>query len=292
MNEKKIPLLKEYRIQKLVESLNCINNNKFKRDLQRDCVLSFYKSKKNIDVEKREKSIFRGMVIPTLRYLGLIVNFGDSIQLGSNGKLILESRKNIELHNRVLRLIILEIDFEVFNFIKIIEKSGSFLLNEFQNTLSKIITGSSLKQKKERINKWLSYLKQVSLIKDTNKFLAIKELNYIESLNDYNINRDNLNLIKEIIYNSYKKLTKEKIGVIDIRLLRECVAINALRKEIILSERKIDNIINMINFDDDGYLVSFGKPMGAGEKLLNYKGKNYRTITLSEIKKLEGNNHG
>jgi len=115
---RKIPLIKEYRIQKLTKCLECFDKFAYHREKQRDCVLELYPNTDNKTLEHREKSIFRGMVIPSLRYLGLIIGFGDIIKPSANGKLIIESQFDNELYERCWRAIICEIDKRTFNFLE------------------------------------------------------------------------------------------------------------------------------------------------------------------------------
>ena len=157
---RKIPLIKEYRIQKLTKCLECFDKFAYHREKQRDCVLELYPNKGSKTLEHREKSIFRGMVIPSLRYLGLIIGFGDIIKPSANGKLIVESQFDNELYERCWRAVIFEIDKRFFNFLEII-KQRRFSKNNLIEVLSGQIEGASFRQKKERIEKWLSILHQV-----------------------------------------------------------------------------------------------------------------------------------
>ena len=59
-----MPLIKEFRIARILACLNCFACHPFDRNKQRECILSLYPG-------KTEKSVFRGMVIPSLRRLGL-----------------------------------------------------------------------------------------------------------------------------------------------------------------------------------------------------------------------------
>jgi len=107
----KIPLIKENRIAMLIKSMDCIDRHAFYREAQRECILSLYP-------DKSEKSVFRGMVIPSLRHLGFMVGYDDLIRLSANGKLLLESEQqgNKEF-DRVLRDVFLQIDKNKFKFI-------------------------------------------------------------------------------------------------------------------------------------------------------------------------------
>ena len=123
MDNRKILPIKEYRFDKLVKCLECIDKNAFNREKQRDCVLDLYQNRKGKDIEHRDKSIFRGMVISSLRYLGLIMGYSDFIRASANGKLLICSKLiDLELHNRVSRALVYELDRSTFKFITIIKK--------------------------------------------------------------------------------------------------------------------------------------------------------------------------
>lgn len=113
MKTTEIPLIKEYRINKLKACLRCIDDHPFNRDKQKDCILNLYPG-------KSEKSVFRGMIIPSLRHLGLILGYRGFIRVSANGKIITESKiLSDELHQRVLRAVMYEIDqnkFKLINF--------------------------------------------------------------------------------------------------------------------------------------------------------------------------------
>ena len=86
MKKRVIPLIKEHRIQKLFQVLDCFERFPFNRDSLRECVLQLYE-------DKEEKSIFRGMVIPSLRHMGLILGYDEDLRLSANGNLIVIAQK-------------------------------------------------------------------------------------------------------------------------------------------------------------------------------------------------------
>ncbi len=225
---RKIPLIKEYRIQKLEECLRCIDKHAYHREKQRDCVLALYPNIRNKTLEHREKSIFRGMVIPSLRYLGLIVGFGDMIKPSANGKLIIESHFHNELHERCWRAIVYEIDKTIFNFLMNIGQR-QFFKEEIIRVLSDQILGASEKQKRERIEKWLSILHQTGLIVYSEK-VGINEKHYNQVLMDINPNLKDFDKFCEYIIQEYHRLGKNLAGIVDIRELREAVALRFLKE--------------------------------------------------------------
>jgi len=278
---RKVPLIKEYRIHKLVRCLECIDKFAYNREKQRDCVLSLYSNKMEKSLEHREKSIFRGMVIPSLRYTGLIIGFGDVIRSSANGRLIIESQFNGDLHERCLRAIMYEIDKKIFNFLTTIEQHR-YSKNELIKELSGQIMASSDKQKKERIEKWLSILHQVELIKYS-ETVSINEENYKQTFLDINANLKNFNRFEEFVVSEYYILGRESARIVDIRSLREFVGIRFLKEcGEILTENQFDYLFRKFISTTKSFHISLGEPMGADQKLFEYKGNFYKTIIMTK----------
>ena len=275
---KKIPLIKEYRIQRLTKCLECFDKFAYHREKQRDCVLELYSNTGNKTLEHREKSIFRGMVIPSLRYLELIIGFGDIIKPSANGKLIIESQFDIELYERCWRAVIFEIDRRLFNFLEII-KQRRFSKNNLIEVLSGQIEGASFRQKKERIEKWLSILHQIELIKYSMD-VSLNENNYKQVLLDIDANLKNLEKFCDYVIDEYYKLGRSSAGIVDIRELREAVALMFLKERHILTEEQFDHLLRKFITTTPYLHISLGEPMGADQKLFKYKGKFYKTIIM------------
>lgn len=272
-NNKKIPLIKEYRIDKLKSGLECIDEYHFNRDKQKDCILNLYPG-------KSEKSVFRGMIIPSLRHLGLIVGYRDFLRTSANGKLIIKSElMNKNLHRRVLRAVIYEIDKNIFQFTDTIKNNYPISIQNFLKLMD--IDAPSEKQKKERIFHWLSILRKVELIDYNAQNITIDEHKYNQTLSDVNIDYKNVEDFRKYLFDVYFKLSKKTAGIIDIADLRESVAIKMLKdNKIILTEDQFDEMLRKISFATDDYIISFGRPMGAEEKLFKYKGNYFRTLSI------------
>jgi len=279
MMVRKTPLIKEYRISKLIECLKCFDKFVYNREKQRDCVLSLYPNKMEKSLEHMEKSIFRGMVIPSLRYLGLIIGYGDLIKPSANGKLIIESKFNNDLHKRCLRAIVYEVDRDVFNFLSIIEQNR-YSKNALIEELSKRINSSSNKQKKERIEKWLSILYQVELIMYLDS-VTIKEENYKQTLLDIDADLKNFKRFEEFVVSEYYNLGRGTAGIVDIRTLREFVGVRFIKEcKEILTENQFDYLFRKFISTTKKYHISLGEPMGADQKLFKYKDNFYKTIYM------------
>jgi len=292
MNKKKIPLIKEYRIYKLKGCLQCIDRYLFNREKQRDCILDLYLNKKGKSIEHREKSIFRGMVLPSVRYLGLIIGNADSIKASANGKLIIESQDDQKLYQRVLRAITYEVDKDIFNFIPII-KNLSMPKQEFIQKISNKIEGVSEKQKIERVDKWLSILHQVELINySSSQIISINKKKYKQTIDDVNVDMKNFKNFKEYFFESYFELSRKYAGVVDITDLRECICLKILKSQKdILTENQFDEMLSRVLSETKEYIISLGRPWGAREKLFKFEGNSYKTIIVKKYQK-EGDKNG
>ena len=279
---KEIPLIKEYRIDKLRDSLDCINRFAYHRDKQRDCILKLYSGNDKMQ-EYKEKSIFRGMVIPSLRYLGLIIGFGDMIRPSANGKLIVESQSDGKLYRRVWRSIIYEIDKDIFHFIPSLIKKR-YSKNDFISFMSSQIYGVNIRQKKERIKKWLIILDQVELIKYFD-VISLHIKNYNQVLLDTNPLLKDFGKFREYIIEGYFSLAKLSAGIVDIRELREFVCTRFLKEDhSILTEKQFDVLLREFISKTSEFHVSLGEPMGSDQKLFEYKQNFYKTIIMRRVK--------
>ena len=251
-----IPMIKEYRIEKIILCLECIDKNTFDRDKQKECILSLYPG-------KSEKSVFRGMVISTLRHMELILGYSDTIKVSANAKLIIKSKDNVTLHNRVLRAIFVELDLKIFKFIHLIQAKGEFVYNSD----SKI---------RERAKKWISILNQLEIIEEG----AVNSKIFEKSLADLNINSKKAEF-KNILFEEYKKLVSN-VNMVDIVDLREKVALCFLLKNKILTEDQFDTLLKNIKPITKDYIISFGSSIGTG-KPFKYENNYYGTISIKEM---------
>jgi predicted transcriptional regulator len=289
MNGEKVPLLKEHRMDKIETCIECIDKYAFNRSKQRDCILNLYPDKGK-SLEHGDKSIFRGMVLPSLRYLGLTLGRGQSIRASANGKLIIKSKCVDEgLHNRVLRAVIYEVDKYRFQFIDVLKKFLLLNPEDFVNELCSRIAGPSKKQKRERILRWLSLLEQVQLINHSSQRISVNHENLVQALNDTDVNLKELMTWQKHFFETYFESSRGSAGIVGITELRERVSIRLLEEHnIILTEKQFDEMLTRVLSETEEYIVSLGKPMGARDKLFEYKDNYFRTIFIRRTRKREG----
>lgn len=273
----KIPAIKEDRMSLILKILKCMDENKFNRDEMRTCILNLYPN-------KSEKSVFRGIAIPTLRRLGLIVGYADYIRPSANGRLLVESKQNKKLNQNVIPTIFLEIDRQLFGFIDAFKKlnSESIRYSKFE----KNVEGNE-----EYKKRWLKILDDCGLIKlskekkwiDRKISLMETTLSTVENNLDH---KKKKNFFKEYLFSVYEKLSLKSIGVVDIEDLRGEVALKVFKdKRKIITERQFDYLLREIPLVTNRYMISLGQPMGAEEKLFELNGKYYRTLSIKIFNK-------
>ena len=284
--KQKMPLIKEYRVDMIRECLRCLDEHPFERDRQKECILSLYPNKEDKSLEHREKSIFRGMVIPSLRSLGLIVGYGDYIRSSANGRLIVESKSmGDEIHQRVLRTVVLEIDKNWFKLVEVLLQKVTVSVQDAINLLD-VDNHLPERQRRERVKKWCSVLEQVGLIIDDGGQISIESSNYKETLLDTDTRQKSSEVFRQSLFNTYYALGVETAGIVNITDLRLEVAIAALKTTgVILTEGQFDEMLRNINFATDDYIVSLGRPMGAEEKLFKYRGEYFRTLSIKSFRR-------
>ena len=282
MKKKVIPLIKEYRIQKLFKVMGCFEQYPFNRDGLRECILKLYQ-------DKEEKSIFRGMVIPSLRHLGLILGYDEDLRLSANGNLIVIARKKSEEEGlRVFRAILTEMDDLDITILKMIAKKNIDFDNLKQGLIeNKKIEAPSPKQARERINHWVSMLLEAGLLMKENKKIEIASgiLSQVETDLGINTKKDKF---EKIFFEAYKSIFKkqENIPIVDIPDIRTAVAIAFYtRHNLIITEGRFDELFRGIKFATDNYIISLGRAMGAEEKLFKHEDNYYRTISIRFLNK-------
>lgn len=280
MKKKVISLIKEYRIQKLFEVMRCFEQYPFNRDGLRECILKLYQ-------DKEEKSIFRGMVIPSLRHLGLILGYDEDLRLSANGNLIVIARKKSEEEGlRVFRVILTEIDDLDIKILKMIAKKN-IDFDALKQSLIIKIEAPSEKQARERINHWVSMLLEAGLLMKENKKIEIESgiLSQVEKDLDISTKKDKF---EKIFFEAYRSIFKkqENIPIVDMPDIRTAVAIAFYtRHNLIITEKQFDEMLRGVKFATDEYIISLGRAMGAEEKIFKHENNYYRTISIRFLNK-------
>jgi len=272
-----MPLIKETRVDKLIASLKCIANNAFDRYQQRDCILQLYPG-------KSEKSVFRGMIVTSLRHMGLILGYEGALRISANARIIIESNcMESELKMACLRAVMYEIDQTKFNLIGKLTDSGVTT----QDLISLLASSQRLQpaRMKERVLSWLSILNQVKLIDNVLPKVIANKNNIDQTNHILDASRIDQNLFTSTLFEQYNRLGRNTAGIVDITDLRsEVSSIFLNRNSIILSENMFDIVLRSVPISTPSYLISFGRSMGAEEKLFRIQQNYYRTISINFFK--------
>ncbi len=275
---KEFPLIKEVNAQRILRALLLLKDIPLDRTAQREAILSLYS-------EKEEKSVFRGMVIPSFRKLGLLQGWEDMISLSANGLLIAEAAGvSPKFGMRAFRSVLLEKDRELLGIVEVQIRHKRSIVDLYR-CLSGDIAAPSEIQKKERLKRWIALLSgsglvqrivdTVSVVKSTLK-VAQQDLDHQPKSKEF----------FNILFRSYRDLvrTQHQVDVVDIADLRGVVATHYWRKQkFILTERQFDILLRAVPMTTNDYLISLGKPMGPEEKLFQLDGRYYRTLSIRAL---------
>ncbi len=279
-----IPVLKAW--NRIFELIACVAANPYNRDELRDAVLKLYEG-------KSEKSVFRGMAIPTLRRLGLIVGFEQFIRLGANGMLIYEAWKISEQWGKyALGTMVYEIDTDEIGCQKELARKPQWKQKDFIEFFLLKINAPNQRSARERLMDWIGLLKYCDLISSTNGIISLND-QMIKRILVYSDYRKKARSFKKLFITSYQQLVARTRGMQShpIENLRELMALTMLSKhKQILTERQFDALLAEFPKTTPEYLISFGRPMAADEKLFFYNGKYYQTISIRFFSPVGGKN--
>jgi hypothetical protein len=269
-----IPVLKAW--NRIFELVACVADNPYNRDRLRDAILELYPG-------RTEKSVFRGMAIPTLRRLGLIVGFADLIRLSANGKLVNAAHKmSVQLGKRALGTIVYEIDRAEFGFLQEIANDQQWKAAHIVEHFLPKVSAPSQASARERVTDWLGLLGYCDLVTEQAHIISLNHQMAKQVSKDASPNEKS-RLFEKLLIPAYTRLVNDSKGMQShpIEDLRAKVALTILAEhKQILTEKQFDELLVQFPKTGSSYLISFGRPMGADEKLLRFDGKYYQTISI------------
>jgi hypothetical protein len=295
-NKINLPVLKAW--ERVFELLDAICDHEYDRDGFEKAILHLFGG------DKSSKSVFRGMAIPTLRNLGLIVGYGSVIRASANGLLIHTARKERKTHGmRALRAVLFEIDNEIGVLSSLLGKS-TFVLDDFvQDWLENVKTSDIRRSKnpkakeraaRERLLDWIKFLTFAEILYNDGHNIRIDETNYESIKKDLDVTApEKTTNFKPYLFVCYKKIVFDQkgIGTISIEDLRRAVAVTMYQKDrTILTERQFDQLLSELPKMGGDYVITLGRSMGADEKLYYYQGKYYQSLFIRTLTKEEVNN--
>ncbi|TRZ96955.1 MAG: hypothetical protein D4R82_00165 [Dehalococcoidia bacterium] len=233
-----------------------------------------------------EKSVFRGMYVPTMRALGLTMGFGQEIRCSSNGRLLFEaySKSNNE-GKRVLGKLLVEIDEDNYNIV-------GFLKNRFVTEYKSIVefitqTDVSLgliplsdTVANERIRKFMRYLIEGRIVKQGNSQYVLDEAGYQQTEVDTDVIK--VSEFWNVLFTCYNSIKEMKAGFpsVPVYQLRNEVSKQFYQRGIALTEKEFDSLINGLQLIQSDYIIKFSRPMMESEKLLHLGGEVYSGMAI------------
>ncbi|MBI2757999.1 MAG: hypothetical protein HYX49_04905 [Chloroflexi bacterium] len=294
-NKISLPVLKAW--GRIFELLECIYDHPYDRTGFQEAVVQLYGG------DKSSKSVFRGMAIPTLRNLGLILGYGDNIRASANGYLLHMTRKEDQSEGlRVLRALLVELDENIGVLSYLAEKSTIVITDFLQNWLDKIMTSevrrstnpkAQERAARERLLDWINFLTFSEILYKNHDHIRIDDTNLQRTKKDLDITalykRENF---QSLLFTSYKKIVFEQKGMstVEIDNLRKETSVSMYEKhKVLLTERQFDGLLSELPKVSNKYVMTLGRSMGADEKLYFYQGKYYQTLfirflTAEEVK--------
>lgn len=273
-----LPLIKENNSERILRIITAFDTYPLDREAQREEVLSLYQ-------DKEEKSVFRGMVIPSLRKLGIIQGWEDMIFLGGNGRIIAEATKESPATGlRVFRAVLLEQDRLLLS---VVEKElrKPTTLGRLEGRLSQLVVAPSSRQASERIKRWVALLTSAGLVKKDSGELVSDSTALKIAQADLSVKISQKEFV-DLLFAGYRVAVGKQRGVdvVDIAELRGEVSVIVWRNlHAVLTEAGFDDLLRITPRISKTYLISFGKPMGPEEKLFRFENQFYRTMSIRNL---------
>lgn len=264
------------------------------RDHQRSCVLGAYAAEsgqhwEDLSEEQRahmDKSIFRGMVIPTLRYLGFVIGDGDFLHLSSNGMLAAAADScATELKQRALASLVYEVDQLQFQYLPLIEQQPG-PQKSLELRLSEVLTaGPSERQRRERTRHWLRLLNDARLVDNDSGVLKASALACLVP-HLLEVRQEDTDWFLPALLSSYGQVVdatgSRSCSIVDIR---SRLSTDQLRNHSrVVTRQRFDRLMQLVPFEGKHYMLSFGSPIGWGEDLIEYKNKQYSTLIITSMR--------
>jgi len=270
-----LPVLK-VQASRLFNLLLCAYRHPYDREGFKEAVLELFPG-------REEKSVFRGMAIPTLRRLGLIIGYEDLIRLSADGFLLVNAwQGSTEQGQRTLRAYLLQYELQrrwgiIETLLKKKHDRHGFVANFVH-----YIEAPNTRQAIERLQDWLDYLCFSSLL-SCNGDLAVKTDNLESAQKDIDP-QPKSSFFQKFFLAGYKQVTQLSKGThtVEIEEVRRVVAEMVLEKKgAILTGRQFDHLLrSSMQMTTKRYMVSFGRSMGADEGLFELGGKYYKTVSI------------
>jgi hypothetical protein len=257
--------------------LRTLQEHEYDRDGFREAILELFK-------EKSEKSVFRGMAIPTLRTLGLLVGFEREMHLSGDGALVMTADSLDEpRNNRAMQRVLAYIERKrgLDSTWRRAVVSTACALSWFTDVEARPSSDFP-----SRVRRWLGYLTFFRLIEP-------RETGYVpnrrlRSQLTHPIPRGaRLKHVVADLYETYCRMARGGVGepVVGIEPLHREFAIGRLRHhgELLLRvdfDALLERIVSRNCLD-----VHLHRSMGAEQGLFFFRGQYYQAMSVAGIRR-------
>jgi hypothetical protein len=285
MTKKTLPVLKAW--ERIFELLECIKNHPYDRDGFQEAVLKLYES-------KSPKSVFRGMAVPTLRRLGFIVGYADVIRISANGALVHTARQESKSEGlRALRAVLLEMDDEI-ELLSYLENKPAVpiqvLIDDWTPKIdipdSRVVGKPEARDRaaRERLGDWIDFLTFAELLYKEQNVVRVDAGCLTQARNDIAPHTpEKREGFEKNFIQAYKEIVLGQSGIrtVEIERLREELAIRVYsQSRLLITEKQFDALLKEYQKTSDRYTITFGRSMGADEKLFFFQNKYYQTVSI------------
>lgn len=276
-----MPVIKEHRLPRLLGALQVIREHPYDRDAQRDFILSLYANMRSASPEHADKSVFRGMVLPSLRHLGLIVGESEYVRLSADGRLICPDGRSDQQTLEAVQVLFADIDNRRFGLLSHLCKPNAGMSPTLDD-LSILVPLATPGQRRERISSWVSLLAGSGLVALDSRSDVVTTVNsvYYQALDAGKQNKLLLDWMQQNFVAAYQA-GRDSAGICDIEALRIALVEAGLRDGLPLATTLIDSLLNETPIETPEWHASFGSPMGWIERPLLYRNRPIQTILLT-----------
>jgi hypothetical protein len=271
-----IPVLK-LPPNRVLSVILALRDHEYDRDGFRSTVLSLFPG-------KEEKSVFRGMAIPTLRGLGLLIGFESEMHLSGDGSLVAAAYNPTNPgDNEPMQLLLRATEKE--RELGAVWRKRHVSISDVRHALSK--ADKPGKEKRPigdflgRANRWLSYLEFFNIV--VRKEKVFQRL-LLPLRSDPQIGRGAIVSFAKELLSAYRNLMPGGVG-------EPVIAIEAIHRELALQRWKTRKVI-LIRRDFDRLLerclrtgildIHLHRSMGAEQGLFMHEGISYQTMSIRE----------
>ena len=233
-----------------------------------------------------EKSVFRGMYVPTMRSLGLTLGFGQEIYCSSNGRLLYEAySKGPNEGARVLGKLLIEIDeanYGIIDFLKDNSPVDRKVIVEFirSEDLSLGLIPLSDAIVTERVRRFMKYFTESRVVEAQDSHYILSKVEYQRAKADTGV--ISTSEFWDILFSCYNSTKEKKAGFpsVPVHDLRNEVSKQLYEKGIALTEKEFDSLVAQVSRTQSQYLIKFSRPMWESEKLLRIGDEVYSGIAI------------